>query len=215
MKNPKLYLIPTPISEKDPHLVLNAETINTISKIRFFLVENLRTARRFLKSIGYPHSIDSTWFFEISEHNQHNTLLEWIQPMIDGNDMGLLSEAGVPCVADPGYTVVNLAHQKNFDVVPLVGPSSILMALMASGLSGQNFKFHGYLPVKPDELKRKIKQIEQETIKGETQIFIETPYRNDKMFDFLISNCKSELMLCLASDINGNEEFIKPKLRIR
>jgi 16S rRNA (cytidine1402-2'-O)-methyltransferase len=206
--NPKLYLIPTPIGEQNPLDALPSETLSRLPDIRHFLVENLRSARRFLKAAAYQHDFDSVTFYEINEHNQYQVNLEWIQPLLDGHHLGLLSEAGVPCVADPGYTVVRLAHEKGFEVVPLGGPTSILKALMASGLNGQQFTFHGYLPVKPDELKRQLKKIEDSAKNGYTQIFIETPYRNDRMFDIIISTCQHNTLLCIASAIDTDQQKI-------
>jgi len=209
MNKATLFLIPTPINETDDINTLPSNTLNKIFDIKFFIVENIRTARRFLKKISYPHSIDSTWFHEIDKHKIEENLIEIINPLIQGNNMGLLSEAGVPCVADPGYHIVRFVHKHNFNVVPLVGPSSIILALMASGLNGQFFTFHGYLPVDKNELKNKLKQIELNTNIGCTQIFIETPYRTDKLFDALVSFLKKETLLCIAANLNCENEFVK------
>lgn len=209
MNKATLFLIPTPINETDDINTLPSNTLNKIFDTKFFIVENIRTARRFLKKISYPHSIDSTWFHEIDKHKIEENLTEIINPLIQGNNMGLLSEAGVPCVADPGYNIVRFVHKHNFNVVPLVGPSSIILALMASGLNGQFFTFHGYLPVDKNELKNKLKQIELNTNIGCTQIFIETPYRTDKLFDALVSFLKNETLLCIAANLNCENEFVK------
>ena len=209
--NPKLYLIPTPIGEQNPLEVLPHETLIQLPNIKHFLVENLRSARRFLKAAGYPHDFDTVWFYEINEHNQHEVTIDWLQPLREGHNTGLLSEAGVPCVADPGYTMVRLAHENNVEVISLGGPSSIIKALMASGLNGQQFTFHGYLPVKPDELKPRLKKIEELARKNYTQIFIETPYRNDRMFDIITTTCHSDTLLCIASAIDTDQQKIVTK----
>lgn len=208
---PTLYLIPTPVGESNSLTVLPAETLNILPDIQHFLVENIRSARRFLKSSAYPHDFDNVWFCEINEHNQLHIESEWLEPMKDGKNMGLLSEAGIPCVADPGYTVVRMAHENGFNVSPLGGPSSIIKSLMASGLNGQQFSFHGYLPVKTDELKRKLKKIEEQSVSGYTQIFIETPYRNDRLFDTITAVCKPDLLLCIAVSIDTEEQSIQTR----
>ncbi len=206
-----LFIIPTPIGEHHPEIVLPQETLSVLPEIKHFLVENLRTARRFLKSAGYPYDFNEVWFYELNEHNQFHIHSEWIQPLVNGNSMGLLSEAGLPCVADPGYTVVRMAHEKQCTVIPLGGPSSILKALMASGLNGQQFTFHGYLPVKSEELKKTIKIIEEQSRSGYSQIFIETPYRNNRMFEALCNICRNETLICIASSLDSQEQQIVTK----
>lgn len=208
-KQGTLFLIPTPIAEGSHLNVLPPETISVLPKLSHFLVENTKSARRFLKRAGYPHSFDETWFFEINEHNQFEINAHWLQPLKDGKDVGLLSEAGLPCVADPGYTVVRLAHEFGFKVVPLGGPSSLMKALMASGLNGQQFVFHGYLPVKPDDLKRSLKKLEENARLGFTQIFIETPYRNDRMLEMILAVCRLETRICIAAAIDTEQEDIR------
>ncbi len=202
----ELYLIPTPIYNDS-----NFKTLNTdiIFALKHFIVENIRTTRRFLKSINYPHPISEVWFYEVNEHNQEYITSECLQPIEMGNSIGLLSEAGIPCVADPGYSVVRLAHLLNITVTPLSGDSSILIALMSSGLQGQQFTFHGYLPIKPELLKRKLKQIEKHALQDYTQIFIETPYRNERLMNFIVQNCNKDLFLCVASNLLTNEQYIK------
>lgn len=207
-----MYLIPTPVGEANSLTVLPAETLNALPEIHHFLVEKIRSARRFLKSAAYPHDFENVWFYEINEHNQFNENVEWLQPMKNGKSIGLLSEAGIPCVADPGFTVVRLAHEFGYNVSPLGGPSSIFKALMASGLNGQQFTFHGYLPVKTDELKRKLKKIEELSASGYTQIFIETPYRNDRMLDAILTVCKQNLFLCIAASIDTEDQLIQTKI---
>ncbi len=209
--NPTLFLIPTPVGNRNTQDVLPAETLSILPQISHFLVENIRSARRFLKAASYPHNFDDVWFYEINEHNQLNSEKEWLQPLREGHHMGLLSESGVPCVADPGFTVVRMAHELNYRVAPLGGPTSIIKALMASGLNGQQFVFHGYLPIKPDELKRKLKKIEELALTGYTQIFIETPYRNDRMLDTVLSSCRNDTILCIAASIDSEDQLILTK----
>ena len=208
-KNSALYLIPTPIGEGRHNEVLPSETLNILPFMKHFIVENLRSARRFLKAAGYPHDFDNVWFYEISEHNQFDSVSECLKPLADGFLIGLISEAGIPCVADPGFTVVRMAHERGVRVVPLGGPSSVMKALMASGLSGQQFTFHGYLPVKQDQLKSQLKKIEVHANGGYTQIFIETPYRNDRMLETIINVCHPSTCLCIAASIDTEKQFIK------
>jgi 16S rRNA (cytidine1402-2'-O)-methyltransferase len=209
---PKLYLIPTPIGTGTPVNTIPPETIRIIQKIQHFLVENTRTARRFLRDAGYLMNFDEVWFYEINEHNQHEITKEWISPLFGGHDLGLMSEAGIPCVADPGSAVVKLCHEFDFPVIPLSGTSSIFKALMASGFDGQQFTFHGYLPVKKEELKQRLKKIEENMYQhGYTQIFMETPYRNERLFETILSTLKNQTMLCIACSIDSPDMMIKTK----
>jgi len=206
----KLYLIPTPIAEGQFDRffpAFNAEIINTIDT---YIVEELRTARRFLRYAGIQKKIDELEFFELNEHTQGVELNEYLQPCLEGRNVGLMSEAGVPCVADPGNKAVEKAHQLGIEVVPLIGPSSIILALMGSGLNGQNFTFHGYLPVEPYDREKRLKTIESVAIKtGQTQLFIETPYRNVKMMQTLLGVLRPQTRICLASNITCPDELIK------
>jgi len=208
----KLYLIPNLLSDSPWQQVLpafNAEIINSIS---YFIVEDIRNARRFLKKVNRDINIDELTFMELNKHTpdlQKNSYLDFVR---QGKDMGIISEAGCPGVADPGAEIVKLAHRRNITVVPLVGPSSILLALMASGMNGQNFAFTGYLPVKkPDRLKR-IQQLENQALQHrQSQIFMETPYRNNHLLNDLISTCQPGTSLCIAADITSGNEMINTR----
>lgn len=203
-----LYLIPCIIGDSEIDLVIPTQIKELVNTIRFYIVENERTARRFLIKLGIKIPIDDLTFFTLNKHTDRKTIADFLKPC-QHEHVGLLSEAGVPAVADPGSEIVALAHQKNIRVIPLVGPSSILLSLMASGLNGQGFVFHGYLPVKPDIRKRKIKELEQASKRlNQTQIFIEAPYRNNQLFKDLVSVCQNHTLICVASNITQDNEFI-------
>jgi 16S rRNA (cytidine1402-2'-O)-methyltransferase len=208
----ELYLVPNILSEGEWQNVLPARIFDVLTNTRYFIVENLRNARRFLKQVNRDIDIDMLVFFELNKYTEARILPEFLQPLALGENVAVISEAGCPGVADPGAEVVKLAHQKGFRVVPLVGPSSILLALMASGLNGQNFAFQGYLPVKPTERARAITALEKKVINSnETQIFIETPYRNNHLTAELLKTCSSSTLLCIAANITGENEFIATK----
>jgi 16S rRNA (cytidine1402-2'-O)-methyltransferase len=208
----KLYLIPTTLGDTSIERVLPPDMKEIISSITVFIVENIRTARRFLKKVNPSIVIDDLIFFELNQHTDKNEIIRFLGPIQQGLDIGIISEAGCPAVADPGADVVKIAHTKNIQVVPMVGPSSILLALMASGMSGQNFAFNGYLPIKNPEKSQQIKLLEKRMqIEGQTQIFIETPYRNAQLLDDLLKNCDPQTMLCIAVDITLDTEFILSK----
>jgi len=208
----KIYLIPTTLGDTSIGQVLPPDLTPIISSISVFIVENIRTARRFLKKVNPAIVIDELTFFELNQHTDKKEISRFLEPISKGLDIGIISEAGCPAVADPGAEVVKLAHTKNIQVVPLVGPSSILMALMASGMSGQNFAFNGYLPIKNPEKSQHIKMLEKRMqTEGQTQIFIEAPYRNAQMLDELLKNCDPQTMLCVAADITLDTEFILAK----
>lgn len=205
-----MYLIPCPIAEGDIYGVLPAPNGDIIRSLDCFIVENLRSARRFLSAAGIGRPIDSLFFSECNEHTSPGDASLLINPLLEGRSVGLISEAGVPGVADPGAEVVAACHSRGVRVVPLVGPSSILLALMASGQNGQSFAFNGYLPVKPPERTKAIRRLEQRAVsEGQSQIFIEAPYRNAKLFEDILSACRPETMLTVAADITGPEEFIR------
>ncbi len=205
-----LYLFPSSLGETSIENYLPAENIRLISEIKFFIVEDLRTARRFLKKCNSQIDIDSLTFYELNKHTDKNNLIDFLTPLKVGNNMGLLSEAGCPAVADPGADIVAIVQQMNFRVVPLVGPSSILLALMGSGFNGQSFAFHGYLPVQPNERSQKIRQLENRMYgEDQTQIFIETPYRNNKLLADLVAVCRAETKLCVAADLTTSSEYIR------
>lgn len=208
----KLFLIPTTLGDTSIERVLPPDLTQLISSIPVFIVENIRTARRFLKKVNPAIVIDNLTFFELNQHTDKKEISRFLEPNKNGQDIGIISEAGCPGVADPGAEVVKIAHTKNIQVVPLVGPSSILLALMASGMSGQNFAFNGYLPIKNPEKAQQIKMLEKRMqTEGQTQIFIEAPYRNVQLLNDLLLNCDPQTMLCIAADITLDTEFILSK----
>ncbi|MEZ5025652.1 MAG: SAM-dependent methyltransferase [Chitinophagales bacterium] len=208
MPNGKLYLIPNLIAENA------VETIpvyiqKIIQETDIYIVENIKPARRFIKLMVKEKDIDACTFIELNKHQQYTFDELQLSEMLQGKNIGLISDAGTPCIADPGNNVVQLAQEMNITVVPLVGPNSILMALMASGFNGQLFTFNGYLPIEENERKKKILQMENFAKNGHTQIFMDTPYRNKKLFDELLKICKYDTLLCVACNISSSEEFIK------
>ena len=206
----KLYLIPTTLGDNDPLEVLPITIKNTIKKIDTFIVENEKTARRFIKSICPEKSQPSLKLFVLNKYTEANDLPTFLEACLHGIDIGLLSEAGCPGIADPGADIVKIAHQKNIKVVPLVGPSSILMALMSSGMNGQSFAFNGYLPIDKNERKNEIKRLERLSFENnQSQLFIETPYRNNKMLEDLSATLENNTDVCIACDITLSTEFIK------
>lgn len=212
MKNQlgKLYLIPTTLGDNDPMEVLPMLVKKVIEETNNFIVENEKTARRFIKKITPKKSQPSLNIFHLNKYTDVNDLPSFLNPCLNGIDVGLLSEAGCPGVADPGADIVKLAHQKNIKVVPLVGPSSILMAIMSSGMNGQSFAFNGYLPIDKSERKNEIKRLERLSFEqNQSQIFIETPYRNNKMLEDLSSFLENNTSVCVACDITLSTEFIK------
>jgi len=205
-----LYLIPTPLGETGFEGVIPAFNLHILQKIDTFIVEELRTARRFLRKAGYLKDFETVTFYLLNEHTPDNEAAGMLEKAMKGQLVGLLSEAGLPCIADPGNIVVRLAHQNGIRVIPLTGPSSIMLALMASGLNGQNFVFHGYLPVKPDERTKALRELEHAASKGnQTQIFIETPYRNLQMLESIVKVCHPSLTLCIAADLTLETEWIR------
>lgn len=207
-----LYLIPVPLGETPIEQVLPSYNTEVIRKIQYFIVENERTARRFLKKTEPSINIDGLTFYTLNKHTSPQEISGFLKPVGEGNSVGIISEAGCPAIADPGADIVAIAQQKNIPVVPLVGPSSILMALMASGFNGQSFAFNGYLPIDNDKKIKAIRDYEQRIYsENQTQLFIETPYRNGKLLDDLIKNCKSSTKLCIAADITCENEYIKTK----
>lgn len=205
-----LYLIPVPIGETTVEKVLPPYNKDVIVGIKYFIVENIRSARRFLKKTDPSINIDNLVFYDLNKHTDRTMLETYLLPIKDGNSVGIISESGCPAIADPGADVVEIAQRLNITVVPLVGPSSILMSLMASGFNGQSFAFHGYLPIDGSERVKKIKQMEQRIFaENQTQIFIETPYRNQKLVEDLAKHCGNSTKLCVALDITSEDEFIK------
>lgn len=207
-----VYLIPTTMGECDLNAVL-PEKNNLITKsIRHFIVEDIRTARRFLRKVDREFPIDDCTFFELNQHTKKDDISRYLEPIKKAFDVGIISEAGCPAIADPGADVVEIAQRKNYTVVPLVGPSSILMALMASGFNGQSFAFVGYLPIDGSERGKSLKRLESRAIaESQSQLFIETPYRNHKMLEDILKNCQPSTRLCIAADISLETEYIKTK----
>ena len=212
MKQGKLILIPNLIGENNFQDSITKKIVQTIKKTNFYIVENIRSARRYIKKIVPEKSIEEITFFAYGKHNTFNIQEDFLQNILSGNDIGLISEAGVPAVADPGSKIVEYAHQYNIKVIPLVGASSILLALMSSGMNGQNFAFNGYLPIDKKDQIKKIKYLENISKKtNQTQIFMETPYRNNKLFKTLISVCNNNTKLCIATNITQDNESIITK----
>ncbi len=207
-----LYLIPCPISDETrPFEVMPQANLDVINSLDYFIVENIRSARRFLSKVGIARPIDELQFVELNEHTQAGAEVErMVEPLLKGRSAGVISEAGVPAVADPGQLVVEQCHRHGIRVVPLVGPSSILMAVMASGLSGQSFAFNGYLPVKEPERSRAIKRLESRSqSERQSQLFIEAPYRNAAMYAQILKTCSPQTRLCVACDITAPTEYIR------
>lgn len=205
-----LYLIPVTLGDMDPLEVMPASIQRVIELVDSYIVENEKTARRAIKKMVASKDQSILKFSTINKFTETHDIPSFLDPCLQGENMGLMSEAGVPGVADPGADVVAIAHEKGIKVIPLVGPSSILMAMMASGLNGQNFAFNGYLPIEAKDRKRKIMELEQRSKnEQQAQSFIETPYRNNKMIETLTATCHPETMLCIACDISLPSEMIK------
>lgn len=209
-KKGKLYLIPNTLGEANAALTIPAGVLEISQKLKHFVAENERTARRYLKSIGTTHPLNDLEFFVLNKHTETSEIPSLIAPIFEGHDMGLISEAGLPAIADPGATVVTLCHQQGIHVVPCSGPSSIILALIASGFNGQAFTFHGYLPIDKRDRTQKLRQIEATAQKtGVSQIFMETPFRNEKLFEQIVEACHGETQLCIALDITLESEHIQ------
>jgi 16S rRNA (cytidine1402-2'-O)-methyltransferase len=205
----KLYLIPSFIGNENPREVFPDINREIIAGLVFFIVEELRSSRRFLKKLVPEININNLNFSLLNEHTRPEQIVNYLEPCQEAS-IGLISEAGVPCIADPGSQVVKMAHDKGIDVIPLIGPSSIYLSLMASGLNGQNFAFNGYLPVDKQKRKRAIKLLEQKSaVDKQTQLFIETPYRNIQLFNELLETCASFTLLSIACDLTLSSQFVK------
>ncbi len=208
MKEAILYLIPAPLGVADPRLVIPEGTIEKVRELHYFVVEELRSARRYLSSLGLQ--VQTLEMGLLNEHTIPEEMNPLLDPMRKGFSMGLISEAGLPAVADPGAGLVALAHENGFQVVPLTGPSSLMLALMASGLNGQQFAFHGYLPVKPQMRDKKIRELERDSARDhQTQIFIETPYRNAALFRALVACCHPRTKLTIALNLTMPDAFTR------
>lgn len=212
MNSPSLYLIPVTLGDTAINRVLPTYNTEIITDLRFFIVENVRSARRFMKKCNPAINIDGLTFFELNENSDRKNLERMLAPMKEGNSMGIISDAGCPAVADPGADVVAIAQRLGYKVIPLVGPSSILMAVMASGFNGQSFAFNGYLPIDGNERVKKLKHLESRAYnEDQTQLFIETPYRNNKMAEDILQHCRPSTRLCIAMNISCEDEFIVSK----
>lgn len=206
----KLYLIPTTLGDSDPMDVLPQTIKRSIDFIDYYIVENEKTARKSIKGVNPEKKQSELNLFVLNKHTETKEHLDFIKPLLEGKNMGLMSEAGCPGVADPGAVIVKLAHEKGIQVVPLVGPSSILLAMMASGMNGQSFTFNGYLPIEKGEKKAALKNLEKlSQDKNQSQIFIETPYRNNKMLEDILQALNPMTHLCIATDITLPSEYIK------
>ncbi|MBR1549019.1 MAG: SAM-dependent methyltransferase [Bacteroidales bacterium] len=210
MQKGKLFLFPVPIGDDVVSHSLPELNQQLLASCRTFIVEETRTARRFLKKTGYPHPIDDTVFLELNEHTSPDQIGSYLDPILRGENIGLLSEAGLPCVADPGALITRIAQQRSIDIIPLVGPSSLLLALMASGFNGQNFAFSGYLPVDKTRRTAAIRRLEERLHREhQTQIFIEAPYRNNQMLEALSSTLQPRTMICVACDLTLPSQTIR------
>ena len=206
----KLILFPVPIGAEEITSSLPAQNIELLASCHNFIVEELRSARRFLKKAGYPHAIDDTTFYTLNEHTTHEEIGNHLDAIEKGENIGLLSEAGLPCVADPGAMITRVAQRRGIEVVPLVGPSSLMLALMASGFNGQSFAFVGYLPVDKSKRAAAIRHLEERLHREhQTQLFIEAPYRNNQMLEALSTVLQPNTMICVACDLTLPTQYIQ------
>lgn len=206
-----LYLLPVTLGDTAIDKVLPAYNAGIIREIKHFIVEDVRSARRFLKKVDREIDID-TLSLSLNKHTSPEDISGYLNPLAEGHSMGVISEAGCPAVADPGADVVAIAQRRNLKVVPLVGPSSIILSVMASGFNGQSFAFHGYLPIEPNERSKRLKELEGRIYsEHQTQLFIETPYRNHKMLDDILKACRPQTKLCIAANITCEGEYIKTR----
>lgn len=205
-----LYLIPVTLGETPIERVLPSYNHEVIMNLRHFIVENIRSARRFLRQVDKIFPIDESTFYEIGKHSDEKLFSSYLQPLREGKPVGVISEAGCPAVADPGADIVRIAQQEGLQIVPLTGPCSMIMAVMGSGLNGQSFAFNGYLPVEPSDRTKRLKALETRAwTEGQTQLFIETPYRNEKMLQSLLSALRPQTRLCIAAGITTADEYIR------
>lgn len=209
---PALYLIPNLLGDTPVEQVLPPYNHEIIMDIRHFIVEDVRTARRFLKLVDRSIDIDQLTFYTLNKHTNPDEVASMLRPLEEGSSMGVISEAGCPAVADPGADVVAIAQRKGLKVVPLVGPSSIILAVMGSGFNGQSFAFNGYLPIEPEDRIKTLKKLEQRAYtENQTQLFIETPYRNAKMMVDILKACRPQTHLCIAAGLTTKDEYIKTR----
>ena len=206
----KLYLIPNIIADNTQDAVITSQVKSVLPGITHFLAEDVRTARRFLSSLKIYDSIEPLHFEVLDKDTDPTVVRSLVSPIFEGHDMGIISESGCPGIADPGALAVRFAHENNIQVIPLVGPSSILLALMASGLNGQHFAFHGYLPIESREAEQAVRSLEKDSrARNQTQVFIETPYRSNALFQLLLKTLNGDTLLCIAENVTGNNESIK------
>lgn len=205
----KLFLVPTYLSSSNDATFIAPMTVEIIKNTRYYFVENVRTARRFISSLRTGVVIEDLEFFVLDKKSKWDQMYPLFEPLRKGNDMAVMSEAGVPCLADPGNVAVSFAHQANIRTVPLPGASSIQMALIASGFNGQRFTFNGYLPIDKAPRLQKIRELEKMSATGHTQLFMETPYRNQPLLKDIINHCNPDTLLSIAADISGTNEFIR------
>lgn len=209
MEQGKIYLLPVTLGNEDYHRVIPGYVLEITRGLRVFAVENPRSSRRYLRLIDKNFPIDDSIFLELGKHSPDDVIDLCIEHALRGSDIGVMSEAGLPGVADPGASLVMSAHRHNIRVVPLAGPSSIILALIASGLNGQNFTFNGYLPVRPAEKAARLRELERKAREGYAQVFMETPYRNQKMLESILQSCNNNTNLCIAADITLPCESIR------
>ena len=208
----KLYLIPSPLGENDPQEVIPASVLERIHHLRHFVAEEIRTVRRYLSKAGLKGQIEGLIFYELNEHTPAAEVEGLLTPLLAGEDVAIISEAGLPAVADPGADLVWLAQKQGIEVIPMVGPSSLMLALMGSGLNGQRFAFQGYLPAKKEERRKALAELERESMKlNQTQLFIETPYRNEALLDDLLAGLHPRTRLCLAADLTLPTAFLQTR----
>ncbi|MBS3806882.1 MAG: SAM-dependent methyltransferase [Bacteroidales bacterium] len=206
----KLYLIPNVLGENSIEQVIPRGVSTIVSGLDHFIVENVRTARRYIRKLDTQKPIDPLTFYTLNKHTSGEEMEEMTAPLKEGTDMGLMSEAGAPGIADPGEEIVRIAQRHLIRVVPMTGPSSIFLALMGSGLNGESFAFNGYLPIKSGNRIKRIRALEKKSRhEGQTQIFMETPYRNDKLLSDILSHCREDTLLCIASEITTEREMIR------
>ena len=212
MNQGSIFIIPSQISNESSVNMINNQLIEVVKSLEFFVVENIRTARRFIKKLDHNKNIDKITFFLLNKHNKFDFQSEILKTLTEKKNIGILSENGYPCVADPGSMILKFAHEKNIKVIPLIGPSSIILALSSSGLNGQKFSFFGYLSIDTANRKKEIHLAQKKVIRNDqTQIFIETPFRNQKTFEDLIKNCDENLHLCCAVNLTSHHEIIHTK----
>lgn len=207
-----LYLLPVTLGDTPVEQVLPVYNKEVILGIKHFIVEDVRSARRFLKKVEASINIDELTFYPLNKHTSPDDLSGYLKPLQEGHSMGVISEAGCPAVADPGADVVAMAQRKNLKVVPLVGPSSIILSIMGAGFNGQSFAFHGYLPIEAADRIKRLKELEGRIYsENQTQLFIETPYRNNKMMEDIVKTCRPQTKLCIAANITCEGEYIHTK----